>query len=68
MVERWLIIADDTVVNVCLWDGDLATWQPEPGTSVERWTGQAWQGWTRVDGEWGPPAPPSQAPDPDPVT
>jgi hypothetical protein len=62
MVERWLIIADDTVVNVCLWDGDLATWQPESGTSVERWTGQAWTGWTRVAGEWVPPVYPDDEP------
>lgn len=55
MVERWLIIADDTVVNVCLWDGNPLSWQPEEGMTVEKWTGQAWQGWTRANGEWTPP-------------
>lgn len=32
MIQRYALVNTDLiVVNVCLWDGNLETWQPEPG-------------------------------------
>lgn len=31
MIERWAMIKDGLVVNVCLWNGSLNTWQPPEG-------------------------------------
>jgi len=28
MTERWALIRDGIVKNICLWDGNLNTWQP----------------------------------------
>lgn len=28
MAERWAMIKDAVVINVCLWDGDTNTWRP----------------------------------------
>jgi hypothetical protein len=35
MVNRWAMIQDGVVVNVCLWDGDTNTWQPPEGYLME---------------------------------
>ena len=33
-VNRYALIAEHAVVNVILWDGNEATWHPEPGITV----------------------------------
>lgn len=34
MIERWAMIQNGTVINVCLWDGSLDTWQPPEGIDM----------------------------------
>lgn len=56
MVERWAMIKDGTVVNVCLWDGDTSTWSPPPGIVMQPAPDDVGIGW-QWDGEnWTPPA------------
>jgi len=55
VVERWLMIVDDVVVNVCLWDGDTDSWTPPDGAVMERQEGQVGIGWERIDGVWTAP-------------
>lgn len=53
MVERWAMIKDGVVINVCNWDGLLTTWQPPEGIEMQkaedrvaigwRWDGVNWQ-------------------------
>ena len=31
MVDRWAMILNNIVENVCLWDGNTTTWQPPDG-------------------------------------
>ena len=35
MVENWAMILNDIVENICLWDGNTATWQPPEGYLME---------------------------------
>lgn len=28
MVERWAMVLNGIVENICLWDGNATTWQP----------------------------------------
>ena len=46
MVERWAMIQNGVVVNVCLWDGDLKTWQPPGGIEMQLATDNCGIGWT----------------------
>lgn len=51
-VERWAMIQDGTVVNVCLWDGERTTWEPPAGIEMQRAPDQVAIGWTYAGGEW----------------
>lgn len=53
-VERWAMIKDGTVINVCLWDGQLSTWQPPEGIEMQLAPDQVAIDWT-YDGEWHEP-------------
>lgn len=60
MVNRWAMIKDGVVVNVCLWDGLLTTWQPPEGIEMQLAPDQIAIGWTYVNGEWIAPIIPSE--------
>lgn len=47
----YLIIQDETVINVVEWDGH-SDWAPQEGCTVESRTGDEWIGWERVAGTW----------------
>lgn len=46
MAERWAMIRAGVVENVCLWDGDLNTWQPPEGIEMQPATDECGIGWT----------------------
>lgn len=65
-IKDWLLVENvdgvDTVTNVTRWDGDADTWTPPEGAEMlpaEDHPG-VWIYWTRVDGEWFPPEPPTE--------
>lgn len=54
-IQRYVIVSEDTSNKViidgpCLWDGDLATWQPPVGTDALLEADALAQGYT-----WPPP-------------
>lgn len=55
-VERWAMIKDGVVVNVCLWDGNTATWTPPADVEMQPAPDEVAIGWT-YDGEWHRPEP-----------
>jgi hypothetical protein len=65
MMNGYLIIKDEQVINTVLWDG-VSDWTPPEGTTVELAPAHVGIGWTRVDGNWIAPEPPA-APTPDPA-
>lgn len=54
MVERWAMIRNGVVENICLWDGDLKTWQPPEGIDMVKAPNFLGIGW-RYDGAWHEP-------------
>lgn len=58
-VARWAMIENGTVINVCLWDGLLSTWQPPAGIEMQPAPDNIGIGWT-YDGEWHEPVMPQQ--------
>lgn len=54
---EYLIIKDNTIANVILWDGK-SEWAPPEDHEVEPRVGDEWVGWTRIDGVWANPNPP----------
>jgi len=46
MVERWAMIQNGIVINVCLWDGDLKTWQPPEDVIMQPAPDNIGIGWT----------------------
>lgn len=48
------MIKDGTVINVCVWDGQLSTWQPPEGIEMQPARDDVGIGWT-WDGEWHAP-------------
>ena len=52
MIQRWAMLQNGTVINVCLWDGSLDTWQPPEGIEMKlaedhigigwNWDGTSW--------------------------
>lgn len=58
-VERWAMIKEGTVINVCLWDGLLTTWQPPEGIEMQPAGDQVAIGWT-WDGTWHEPVVPTE--------
>lgn len=65
-VQRWAMIKDGVVVNVCLWDGLLTTWQPPAGIEMQPAPDQVAIGWTFADGEWAAPVVVEPEPNPEP--
>jgi hypothetical protein len=55
MTERWAMISDGVVVNVCRWDGDLNTWQPPEGIVMQPAPDNVGIGWTWDGENWSPP-------------
>lgn len=52
MVERWAMIKDGAVINVCNWDGLTSTWQPPEGIEMQKAPDQVAIGWQWVDNTW----------------
>ena len=50
MIKNWAIVKDGKVLNKCVWDGELATWQPPEGCETIELTdrdcnlGDGWDG------------------------
>lgn len=68
-IERWAMINNGYVENVCNWDGLITTWQPPPGIEMQRAPDHVGIGWSydSATGTWTePPPPPAETP-PDPV-
>ena len=53
-VQRWAMIENGTVINVCLWDGLLTTWKPPAGVEMQPAPDHVSIGWT-WDGAWHEP-------------
>lgn len=62
MVERWAMIKDGTVINVCNWDGQLTTWQPPEGIEMQKASDQVAIGWRWDGAQWQAPEPVEDAP------
>lgn len=52
MVNRWAMIKDGVVVNVCLWDGLVSTWQPPDGVEMQLAPDHVSRDWKYENGEW----------------
>lgn len=63
-VQRWAMVKDGTVVNVCLWDGQVTTWQPPADVQMHPAPDHVSRDWTLVDGQWVAPV----VPEPEPET
>jgi len=55
-MDHYLIIKDEIVQNVIVWDG-VSPWSPPDGTTVEPAPVGVGRGWHRVDGQWIAPEP-----------
>ena len=40
MIKTWAIVKDGKVLNKCVWDGELATWQPPIGCEMVELAGR----------------------------
>jgi hypothetical protein len=56
-VERWAMIQDGTVINVCLWDGLESTWTPPDGVEMQPAPDYVAIGWRWDGAEWLEPIP-----------
>lgn len=54
-MNRWAMIKDTYVINICIWDGSYETWQPPENIVMEPAPDEVSIGWRFVDGEWLPP-------------
>lgn len=68
MLMNYAIVADGTVVNTVVWDGDLATWQPPDGSvavllpdNLPVGTGWSYDGTTFAPPPAAPVVPPTAA-------
>lgn len=52
MVQRWAMIQNGVVINVCLWDGLTTTWQPPAGVEMQPAPDHVAIGWGYADGVW----------------
>ena len=64
MVQRWAMIENGVVVNVCSWDGDITRWQPPVGVIMILAPDNVGMAWRYDNGEWLPPIP---TPEPDQI-
>jgi len=55
-MDHYLIINNEIVENVIVWDG-VSPWSPPDGTTVEPAPVGVGRGWRRVDGQWVAPEP-----------
>lgn len=62
---RWAIIKDGVVVNVCLWNGDTARWQPPEGCGAMMCPDEVAIGWTFEGEDFFPPEPVVEDPPPE---
>lgn len=58
MSNRYALIENNVVVNVCLWDGHLHTWQPPEHLDAVLAPDEIAIGWRWDGSEWLPPVPP----------
>ena len=49
------MIDDGVVINVCLWDGDLSTWEPPTGIEMQLATPECGIGWLWDGSQFTPP-------------
>lgn len=55
MIERWAMIQNGVVINVCLWDGNPNTWQPPNGIEMQIASDQCGIGWLWDGIQFNPP-------------
>lgn len=55
MIERWAMLKDNVVENICLWDGSLSSWQPPEGIVMVKAPDYLGIGWIYSNGAWEPP-------------
>lgn len=67
MVERWAMLKNDVVINICLWDGDEATWQPPADVVMKVAPDYLGIGWSWDGSQWVAPPEPEPTPEPDPA-
>jgi hypothetical protein len=60
MIERWAMIRDGIVENVCNWDGLTTTWQPPDGVQMQQAPDHVGIGWTYDGVDWTAPPEPTQ--------
>lgn len=59
-MDRYLLIKDDVVVNVTVWDG-VSPWDPPEGVTLQLDPGGVGPRWTRQpDGTFAPPPAPQE--------
>lgn len=63
MVNRWAMIQNGTVINVCLWDGEVTTWQPPAGVEMQLAPDHVAIGWKWDGSNWLEPLPPEPIPE-----
>lgn len=52
MVNRWAMIENNVVVNICLWDGLVTTWQPPAGVEMVLAPDHIGRDWKYENGKW----------------
>lgn len=57
MTDRYALISGGVVRNVCLWNGDVHTWRPEPEYTAIQAPDNVAIGWTYDGTTWGEPVP-----------
>ena len=52
MVQRWAMLRDGVVENVCNWDGLLTTWHPPEGIVMKEAPDHVGIGWSHDGVDW----------------
>jgi hypothetical protein len=56
-VERWAMIENGYVINICLWDGDVTRWKPPGNIEMQLAPDFIDIGWKYENENWEAPQP-----------